>query len=71
MYVKAGLQYDAAPCVAFVGETRNFDFLVIRHKNVMQRNARIESESILASRCVGTSVDAKVTQRNTWRSVIL
>ena len=58
----------------FVCETRSFiicDFLVIEHKNVMQRNVRIESESILVSRYVGTSVDAKVTQRNAWCSVIL
>ena len=42
---------------------QNF-FLAIRRKDPTQRNARIGSESILASRCVSTSVDAKATQRN-------
>ncbi len=37
------------------------NFFVIRCKNAMQMNMRIESESILVSRCIGTSVDVKVT----------
>ena len=37
----------------------------------MQGNARIGSESILASCCVSSNVDAKMTQRNALFSVII
>ena len=47
------------------------DFFVIRRKDATQRDARIGSESILALCCVAMSVNAKVTQRNIWCSVIL
>ena len=68
--IKAGSQSDARPCVALIRETHKFitkkvgDFLTTRRKNVTQGSARIGPESILASYCVFTSVEAKATQRN-------
>ena len=62
--VKVGSQCDGRPCIALICEKQNFlirkfsDFLAIRHKDATQRNTRIESESILASDCVATSVNA-------------
>ena len=75
--VKAGSRSNARPCVALIRETQFFlaktfsDFLAITRKDPTQRNARIGSESILVSRCVSTSVDAKATQRNALFSVAL
>ena len=75
--VKAGSQSDARPCVALIHETHKFitktvgDFLTTRRKNAVQRNARKGTESILVSCCISTSVDAKMTQRNTLFSVTL
>ena len=72
--VKAGSQSDARPCVALIREThiqKVRDFLTIRRKNATQGNARIGSESILASCFVSTSIYAKATQRNALFSVVL
>ena len=46
------------------------DFLAIRCQDKMQRNARIESESILVSCCIATSINAKAMQCNTLRSIL-
>ena len=75
--VKAGSQSDARPCIALIRETHKFitkkgrGFLTTRRKNATQGDARIGSESILASCYVSTSVDAKTTQRNALFSVVL
>ena len=75
--LKVGSQCDARPCVAFICETQTFqikifiDFLMIKCKDAMERNARIESESILVSRCIAMSANAKATQHKAWCSVIL
>ena len=75
--IKAGSQSDARPCVALIHETHKFitkivgSFLMTRRKNATQGNARIGSESILASYCISTNVDAKMTQRNALSSVVL
>ena len=42
-----------------------------RGKNPMQGNTRRGSESILASCCISTSVNAKTMQRNALFSVVL
>ena len=42
-----------------------------RGKNPMQGNTRRGSESILASCCISTSVNAKAMQRNALFSVVL
>ena len=50
------------------------NILAIRRKNPTQRNARIESKSILsilASCYVVTSVNAKAIQHNAWCSIII
>ena len=75
--VKAGSQSDTRPYVALICETHKFitkkvgGFLTTRRKNATQGNARIGSESILASCCVSTSVDMKMTQRNALLGVVL
>ena len=61
--IKAGSQSDARPCVALI-RGKSWDFLTTRRKNATQGSARIGPESILASYCVSTSVEAKATQRN-------
>ena len=74
---KADSQSDARPYVALIREMHKFitkkvgGFLSTRHKNAMQGNARIGSESILVSCCVSTSVDVKITQRKALFSVVL
>ena len=76
-WLKAGSQSDARPRVALICETHKFitirvgGFLTIRRKNATQGNTRIESESILASYCVSTSVDAKTVQCNALFSIVL
>ena len=69
--------HKALRCVSLQKLTQKFlikkfsDFLAIRCKNATQRNAKIESEFILMSRCVATNVNVKVTQCNAWYSVVL
>ena len=68
--LKASSQSDARSCVVLIrGAQKSIVkmcsiFLAIRHKNPMQRNASIESESIVASCCIATSVNVKGMQRN-------
>ena len=75
--LKTGSQSDTRLCVALIREMHKFitkkvgGFLTTRRKNATQGNARIGSESILASCCVSTSVDAKTTQHNVLFSVVL
>ena len=63
--LKASSPSDARPYVVLIRETHKFiaekigGFLMTRHKNAIQGNARIGSKSTLASCCVSTSVDAK------------
>ena len=77
MTLKASSQSDARPCVELIRETHKLitkkggGFLTTRHKNATQGNARIGSDSILASCCVLTSVDAKTMQGNALVSVVL
>ena len=59
LFLKAGSQSGAKPCIVLIREMHNF--LMIRHKNLTQKNARTESESILSSRCIATNINAKVT----------
>ena len=72
---KAASQYDAAPYVRCANlqnmKLSNYDFLVIRCKNLMERNVRIESKSVLVSRYIMTSFDVRVTEHNIWCSVVL
>ena len=76
-YIKAGSQSDARPCIVLFCETHKFitkkvrSFLMTRRKNTMQGNARIGSESILASCCISTSIDEKTMQRNALFSIVL
>ena len=55
-------------CIALhqAGDTRKYLIFATRHKNAMQRNVRIESETIVLHY---DSVDTKAMQRNTWCSV--
>ena len=46
-------------------------FFMTRHKSTTQRNARIESESILVLLYIAMSVNAKATQCNASPCVIL
>ena len=75
--VKAGSQCDTRPYIVLIRETHKFiiqnveDFLTTRHKNATQGNTTIGSKSILASCCISTSVDAKMTQCNALFSVVL
>ena len=75
--LKASSQSDTRSCITLIHETHKFitkkvgDFLTTRRKNAMQGNARIGSESILASCCFSTSIDVKTTQRNALFSIIL
>ena len=61
--LKAGSKSDTRPCVALIRKMQKIitkkvgGFLTTRRKNATQGNARIGSESILASCCVSTSVD--------------
>ena len=75
--LKAGSQSDTRHCVTLIREMHKFitkkagDFLMTSRKNATQGSARIGPESILASYCVSTSVDAKATQRNALFCVVL
>ena len=54
-------------CINFV---KHKHFFTIWCKDTMQRNARIGSKSILASHCISTSVNMKVTQCNDYEPAL-
>ena len=64
--------YRSLHCINSQNTIKIFSyFLTIRCKNPMQRNTRIESDSVLVSHCNATSVNAKVTQCNALCNIII